>query len=75
MQMLDCSGGVNQGCFGGSIVFLFLWLVENNITVLKEESYPTVYKDQMCTLYKYVNQIKRKVKIIQNSNRQLYICL
>jgi len=52
--MLDCSGGINQGCTGGSVVYLLLWLVENNITVYKEENYPTVYKDQMCTLDKCV---------------------
>lgn len=51
--MLDCSGGINQGCIGGSTVFLLLWLLENNITVLKEENYPTVYKDQMCILHQY----------------------
>lgn len=51
-KMLDCSGGINQGCSGGSVVYLLLWLVENNITVYKEENYPTIYKDQMCTLDK-----------------------
>lgn len=53
--MLDCSGGINQGCFGGSVAFLLLWLVEYNITILKEDNYPTVYKDQICTLYQYVH--------------------
>lgn len=53
--MLDCSGGINQGCTGGSVVFLLLWLVENNITVLKEENYPTIFEDQICTLHQYVN--------------------
>lgn len=57
-KMLDCSGGINQGCTGGSVVYLLLWLVENNITVYKEENYPTIYKDQMCTLDKCVNAIK-----------------
>lgn len=52
--MLDCSGGINQGCIGGSVVVLLLWLVENNITVLKEDNYPTIYEDQLCTLYQYV---------------------
>jgi len=56
--MLDCSGGINQGCTGGSSAFLLLWLAENNITVFKEENYPTVYKDQMCTLDKCVTKIK-----------------
>lgn len=56
--MLDCSGGINQGCNGGSVVFLLLWLVENNITVLKEENYPTVFKDQMCSLYGCVNPLQ-----------------
>lgn len=56
--MLDCSGGINQGCSGGNVVYLLLWLVENNITVYKEENYPTIYKDQMCTLDKCVNTIK-----------------
>lgn len=55
VQMLDCSGGINQGCLGGSVAFSLLWLVENNITVLKEENYPTIYADQMCTLSQYVN--------------------
>lgn len=53
--MLDCAGGINQGCLGGSVAFLLLWLVENNITVLKEENYPTIYADQMCTLSQFVN--------------------
>lgn len=57
-KMLDCSGGINQGCKGGSVVYLLLWLVENNITVYREENYPTVYKDQMCTLDKCVNAIE-----------------
>ncbi|XP_026806050.1 cathepsin O-like [Rhopalosiphum maidis] len=51
-EMLDCSGGINQGCIGGSSVFLLLWLVENNITIFKEENYPTVYKNQICTFNK-----------------------
>lgn len=55
--MLDCSGGLNQGCIGGSIVVLLLWLIGNNITVLKENNYPTIYKDQTCTLNQYVNKI------------------
>ncbi|XP_025206075.1 cathepsin O-like [Melanaphis sacchari] len=55
-EMLDCSGGINQGCTGGSTVFLLLWLVENNISVFKEENYPTVYKDQMCTLDKTIDK-------------------
>lgn len=60
--MLDCSGGINQGCIGGSVVFLLLWLMENNITVLKEDNYPTIYEDQLCTLYQYV-KIKLNIGI------------
>ncbi|XP_050431777.1 uncharacterized protein LOC126840214, partial [Adelges cooleyi] len=61
-EMLDCSGGFNQGCLGGSAAILLLWMAQNGIIVQYEDNYPTIYENQICKLNNF-SYVKEGVRV------------
>ena len=46
-QLLDCSDN-NYGCNGGDLCEALIWIVKNNVTLLKEQDYPLRLDSGQC---------------------------